>query len=435
MLRYSTHLRVVAARESTDVVVKLKTSGPAREALRSLAAAPAARRRDTSDRGPLRQILAGSLLRSLEPLFPGSTGRRAAASERLVLSVEQEKDSKLAGFNVMHFGSAQDAEAACKLLGQDPSVEYAHPIRERFLFEPARAARRRAAQAVDPLRNRQWGLRAIELVQAQNSSGFKEATDVVIAVIDTGVDSSHPDLAGVLVEELNFTSGPRRDTKGHGTHVIGIIAAVRDNKVGISGVCQSRKIMSLKALGPYSGPGYYRAIRHATDNGAKVINLSLGGEQDPTEEMLIRRALNRGVVVVAAMGNEFDEGNPTSYPAAIRGVVAVGATTETDGRAPFSNTGPHIDLAAPGVNILSTVPTYPAELAEITDYEAWPGTSMATPFVAATAALLLAKKPSASVAQISRVLRDSADKAPGQTGFSRELGAGRLNVRRALAAI
>ena len=135
--------------------------------------------------------------------------------------------------------------------------------------------------------------------------------------------------------------------------------------------------MSLKALDPYSGPGYYRALRHATDSGANVINLSIGGGHDPTEETLVRRALRSGVVV-AAMGDEKKEGNATSYPAALDGVIAVGASDEADRVADFSCTGRHIALLAPGVNVLSTVPHYRTTEADGTDYEAWPGTSMAT---------------------------------------------------------
>ena len=135
------------------------------------------------------------------------------------------------------------------------------------------------------------------------------------------------------------------------------------------------------------------------------------------------------------MGNEKQEGNSKSYPAAIANVIAVGATDETDSIALFSCTGTHIDLVAPGVNIVSTVPTYPTSLADGTDYEAWPGTSMATPMVSAAAALLLAKKPDATPAQIRKALVKSADKVPGQTKFNATCGHGRLNIKKALAQI
>jgi len=352
------------------------------------------------------------------------------------MSVEGEEDKDLTGMNVMKLETYRDAQRACEMLVSDPKVEYAHLIQERFLSPSAkRKVTRGNNQTLDPLISRQWGLVAVNLFQALKMPGFNTAKDIVVAIIDTGVDANHPDLDGIVTDEQNFTSGPLQDTKGHGTHVIGIIAAMRNNKIGISGVCQSQKIMSLKALGPYNGPGYYRAIRYAINNGAQVINLSLGGGHDQTEELLIRKAIKQGVIVVAAMGNEFKEGNPTSYPAAIDGVISVGASTEVDERASFSNTGPHINLMAPGTSILSTVPTYPVELADVLNYEAWPGTSMATPFVAATAALLLAKKPTATLKQVTQALVKGSDKVPGQTGFSKEFGHGRLNVKRALAGI
>jgi subtilisin family serine protease len=216
--------------------------------------------------------------------------------------------------------------------------------------------------------------------------------------------------------------------------VAGIIAAVRNNTIGIRGITNSTKIMSLKALDPYSARGYYQAIRHATDH-AQVINFSLGGGHDPTEETLIRRAINKGVIVVAAMGNDKQRGNSKSFPAAIGKVIAVGATDETDKIASFNCTGTHIDLVAPGVNILSTIPTYPSSLASGTDYEAWPGTSMATPMVSAAAALCLAKKPGASLAQVRKALVEGADKVSSQSGFDATYGHGRLNVLETLKKI
>jgi subtilisin family serine protease len=116
-------------------------------------------------------------------------------------------------------------------------------------------------------------------------------------------------------------------------------------------------------------------------------------------------------------------------------VISVGASDEADRGADFSCTGRHIDLLAPGVRVLSTVPTYPSQLADRTDYDAWPGTSMATPHVAAAAAILLARKPTATVAQVRSALTRGADKVPGQRGFDHTHGHGRLNVRGALAAI
>ena len=219
-------------------------------------------------------------------------------------------------------------------------VEYAFVPPVRRLF-----ARRKKAKA-DPLAARQWGHGAVRLGHARDARGFKNATNITIAVIDSGIDMQHPDLKNAITEYKNFLRGSDKDFVGHGTHVSGIIAATANNGIGISGVCGG-KILALKALPrdgqEFDAPAYYRALRYVIGK-AEVLNLSLGGEKDPAEIDILRDVIAAGVVVIAAMGNEYDEGNPTEYPAAIREVCAVGATDELDKRAPFSNTGRHIDL-------------------------------------------------------------------------------------------
>jgi len=156
------------------------------------------------------------------------------------------------------------------------------------------------------------------------------------------------------------------DIVGHGTHVSGIIAAQMNNKIGVSGISHGDlsvwKIFSDQP-DPTDGEYYVddvmsqRALNAARNAGMRVINLSIGGTaRSQTEEFLIRRLITAGCTVVAAMGNEFKEGNPKEYPAAYPGVLAVGATTRSNRRASFSNTGKHISIAAPGENILSTLP-------------------------------------------------------------------------------
>ncbi len=425
-------LRIISPDVSQEVVVKLKTTRAARSTLRALTGmeAPAGR---APKKGPLKKLLDSGRVVSMKPVFRDPAIRRATAVERMVLSVDDRTDKDLAGLNILAFDSTDEAEKAAKQLSADDSVAYAHQPQERFPAPARKRRARRKPKKVDPLQNRQWGLNAINLFAAQKARGFKDAVDIPIAVIDTGVDSAHPDLKRVVIDERSFTTGSLKDVQGHGTHVIGIIAAITNNGVGVSGTCQSKAVTSLKALGPYNAAGYYQALRYAADNGARVLNMSLGGGKDPTEERLLKRAMNNGVIVVAAMGNEST--SAPSYPAAIRNVIAVGASTEVDGHASFSNTGSHINLVAPGVNILSTVPTYPAALADTTDYEAWPGTSMATPYVAAAVALMLAKNPAATLADITDALERSADKVPGQQGFSKLFGHGRLNVENALKRI
>jgi len=290
-------------RASQDVIVKLKSGEPTRRTLAALAVGIT----EWSPMSSFERFLSSKRVEFVEPLFPDESAIRAMTSDRVVLGVAAEARNELAGLNVFRFRSPDDAADAVTDLSKDQIVEYAHLAQERFLALPKATdgdhigsrspkstgsrSRRKTSQGrapagdkSDPLVNRQWGLRAVELFKAREAERFREATDIVIAVIDTGVDPDHPDLQGVITESKNFTSGPSQDLIGHGTHVTGIIAALNNNRVGITGVCQSRKIISLKALGPYDGPGYYRAIRHATDQGAQVINFSVGGNHDLTEE-------------------------------------------------------------------------------------------------------------------------------------------------------
>jgi subtilisin family serine protease len=309
-------------------------------------------------------------------------------------------------------------------------VEYAFvpPVREAF------ARRRRPKAGADPLASRQWAHGAIRLGQARAAAGFKNATNITIAVVDTGIDRQHPDLAATITEYKNFLRGSDKDFVGHGTHVAGIIAAIAGNDLGISGICGG-KILALKALPrdgqEFDAPAYYRALRYVIGR-AQVLNLSLGGEKDPAEIDVLADVIASGVVVVAAMGNEYDEGNPIEYPAAIPEVCAVGATNELDRRAGFSNTGRHIDLVAPGVNILSTTPTFNYDGDGEQDFDSWDGTSMATPHVAGAAALVLAKSPGLTPAQVIRKLTASADRVAGAKKGSAAYGAGRLNCEKAL---
>ncbi|MDZ7343208.1 MAG: S8 family serine peptidase [candidate division KSB1 bacterium] len=424
-----------------QLVVKFKSSGPAvRQLMRSVIEPEGAKSAELP-KTPAMQLLSSHRIKNVMPLFAEEpTIALRSFSERVVSSLRIEGKqaggtAELRGINLVEVESSSDVPLILDALQRDENIEYAHPIAIRYpMMAAPRRRTRRAASINDPLYHRQWGHVAVRLPQAHQSKKFFEATDITVAVVDSGVDATHPDLEDMIFEYTNFISNEDdRDRQGHGTHVAGIISAKRNNALGVSGVCQC-KLLCLKALGAtWDAVAYYRALQHAAER-AQVINLSLGGGKDQTETLLIQRALKAGVTVVAAMGNEYEEGNPTSYPAAIPGVISVGASDEADRRARFSNTGRHIDLVAPGVNILSTVPTYPSLLAERTDYDSWPGTSMATPYVAACVALLLAKKNNLTPAKITRLLQTSADKTPYQAGkWNHEYGHGRLNIERALA--
>lgn len=222
----------------------------------------------------------------------------------------------------------------------------------------------------------QWNLPVIETNRGWDLS--KGSEDVIIAVIDTGVDLQHSDLDGQLVEGYNIVEKDKQplDDVGHGTHVAGIIGALVNNGEGVAGVSWYNKIMPVKALdGSGSGTTYAVAegIIWATDHGAKVINMSLGNYAD--SQFLhdaVKYAYDRDVVLVAASGNDNTE--RPGYPAAYPEVLAVAATDSNQKRAEYSNYGDYIDVAAPGTNIASTFPG--------NQYAALSGTSMASPHAA-----------------------------------------------------
>ena len=254
---------------------------------------------------------------------------------------------------------------------------------------------------------------------------------VVVAVIDTGVDLTHPDLVGVNVvaprnEVWNNTDVT--DENGHGTHVAGTIVAQTDNATGIAGIAPGASLMPVKVLDA-DGMGFFSDILDGVDwartHGADVINLSLGGILEPAQVALIQptftAARAAGILVVAASGNS---GSPImEYPAGLHGVVSVAAVDATDLQAEFSTFNRGVDLAAPGVDILSTTAG---------DYEEFSGTSMASPHVAGVAALIWSARPSLGAAELEAVLRASAVDL-GDPGRDNVYGSGRLDAEAALA--
>jgi len=239
-------------------------------------------------------------------------------------------------------------------------------------------------QLDDPLVDSQWGWERIggnELAEVGNGQG------VTVAVLDTGVDATHPDLGGRVLpgwDSMDDTGDGRSDPNGHGTHVAGIIAATANNSLGIAGIAPAVDILPVRVLDA-SGNGDDDELAYgiiwAVDHGADILNLSIGGAV-PSDLLkgAIDYALSMDVLVVVAAGNSGASGNEPSYPAAYEEALAVGATDSADRRSLFSNTGAYLDIAAPGSWIVSTWPGG--------RYQTSSGTSMAAPFVAATAALL-----------------------------------------------
>lgn len=280
----------------------------------------------------------------------------------------------------------------------------------------------------DPYWFDQWGLARVNAPTAWDIS--TGSSSVVVAVVDTGVKSSHPDLQGALVPGRNILTGTSNTEDdhyegsvfiGHGTMVAGVLAARTDNGIGVAGTCWTCSIMPVKVLGS-DGSGYAsdaaKGIMWAADNGAQVINLSLGSTDDSKAVRdAVAYAHAKGIVVVSAAGNS---GVTTkNYPAAYAGVVAVAGSTPSDGRYPWSNYGSWVDVAAPGC-----VPTtYPDG-----GYGEMCGTSAASPIVAGIIGLALSARPGLGREAIFEALTATAVDVGSYVAF------GRIDAAATLAA-
>ena len=339
-------------------------------------------------------------------------------------------------------------------------VRYVEPVVTRHL----------AYTPTDPLVPKQWYL---------PFSGFytpwvtlPSFEPIPVAVIDSGVDAGHPDLAGKILDAKSFVGGSAKvDTFGHGTFVAGLIGAEHDNGIGIAGLAPESELLIAKVVTksrtiPVDAEA--RAIRWAVDHGARVINMSLGGVRDPLdperdtysrlEADAVAYAVSNGVVVVAAVGNSdqapVSPWKYASYPAALPHVLGVSATTDTGGIPSFSNRDLiYNDLAAPGLEILSILPRpLTARFPQCTEqgysscgpeeYREAQGTSFAAPQVTAAAAVLLSLHPTLQPDQVTRILQSTATDLDAATGCDacaegRDAysGWGRLNVADAIAAL
>ena len=321
----------------------------------------------------------------------------------------------------------------------------------------------------DPLAPRQWYLgrdRALDIFDAA-----KQLFPVRVAVIDSGVDVSHPELRGRIVAWKSFVGGTMNDQYGHGTFVAGEIAAIADNGAGIAGLAPPARLVIAKVVEPdgtIPPKAEARAIRWAVRQHARVINLSFGSVRDPAngvndgyssaERSAIEYAVRRGVLVVAAVGNGTDAPSRpwpyASYPAAFPHVLGV-STYGKSGRVPmFSNRdGQYVDISAPGMDIVSLFPrsltkSYPEcvdqgySVCGTKEYRSANGTSFSTPQVTAAAALLLGEVPVLRPDQVSQILRTNADDArpdngcdgctPGPDALT---GFGRLDIGAAMSAL
>ena len=260
--------------------------------------------------------------------------------------------------------------------------------------------------------------------------------EVIVAVLDTGVDFSHPDLAGNLLDGYDFVNGDAdpSDDSSHGTAVAGIIAAIGNNGVGIAGVAWQVKVLPVKVLdrqGQGSDDVVAQGIVYAVDQGARIINLS---SSTVDESRVLRDAVTyadlAGVLVVAAAGNSGDRENLPNFPAAYPEVLAVAASDRSDKVPFFSQRQPYIGIAAPGTEIPSTAWVG----AGLGPYALTTGTSAAAPHVSGVAALLLSVRPDLTNVELRKLLEDAAqDVCPA--GRDDASGFGRLDAAAALASV
>jgi subtilisin family serine protease len=295
------------------------------------------------------------------------------------------------GVSFIEMERGHDTQQLQTALAGDPHFESVSKVPVRYLVarppsypkavQDAAPAAGAVIAAVPPNLPIMWNLAKIAWEQARAQPGFHDADTVQVAVLDTGVDQNHPELLG-RVEAYHWQQPDLtrpvsdQDIIGHGTHVSGTIAAIISGSVGVKGICKCRlSVWKIFDDEPTYAPGlggfvyfvnpimYRRALIACVQSPVDVINLSIGGpaEPDPVERSLFDQLIAAGTTICAAMGNERRSGSPTSYPAAIPGVVAVGATGLDDSVTVFSNRGNHIAISAPGKAIWSTLPRYPGQ--------------------------------------------------------------------------
>jgi thermitase len=343
-------------------------------------------------------------------------------------------------------GSVAGVNAKVVEVNGDPAAAAARLNRSRLvLYAEPNVILHTTATPNDPRFGELWGLNnpndadidAPEGWDAAGLGGFPAAGGVKIGIVDTGIDQTHPDLSGQTVACAqsrgllgvfagSIQVGQCPDDNDHGTHVAGTIAAKANNGVGVAGVAFNADLVICKALGGPLGSGstadVANCITWVASQGARVISMSLGGGASTTLQNAVAGAWNNGngALIVAAAGNDGDA--TLNYPAAYSEVVSVAATDSNDARASFSNANADVEIAGPGVDVLSTVPG--GGYAELS------GTSMATPHVSAVAGVLRQLFPSESAAAIRSRL-DAAVDDLGAAGRDSSFGFGRVNLCKA----
>lgn len=355
----------------------------------------------------------GTPAAKMEELYR-KTGMRSVWRSRLVWGLERLAPSQ----------PGVEALSRISAFGRDPSVLYAQPnFRVRRRIAPAQgvAVPRGGTQAApnDPLFSRQWALQAGEGIKIEQAWEITHGNaNVRVAVIDTGVDGTHPELSGQLALGYDFIDKTPdvSDHGGHGSHVAGIIGARTNNSEGIAGINPAITIIPIRAV-PSSGDetdaNVIEAFEFAVSQGARVANCSFGkAESSRAVGDVINAAGQKGLLVVVAAGNSSEDLNRApSFPASFQtpNMIVVAATRSSGGLAGFSNYGVgKVDIGAPGASIISSVPHG--------RYASYDGTSMAAPHVTGVAALVLSANPKLSPLQLKEVILRSAEKEQALQG-------------------
>jgi len=445
-LRTSRNSRPVSGPKSAyvpgEVIVKLREGRAGGVRLLSLA-------ETSEDKGVLLRIKASYGLSDDRPVFRGVKGREHESTRRR--RTEETRSSsvvrRLSSYRLYLFRTDKDVRAVCAELGDDPDIKYAQP---NYIYE-------RCGDPNDPEFADQYAHQLIQMSDAWDiSTGSR---DVVVAVLDTGVDVNHPDLkdniwvnedetpnngvdddnngyiddvSGWNFEHDNNDVTPELswyELEGHGTQVSGVIAGTGNNGTGVCGVNWTGSIMALRMSLDVTSAEVAAGLDYAAANGADIVNMSFGSsdfapEGDPAVKEAIDNAYAQGVLLVASAGND-DTALP-NYPAAYYNVMAVSSTDGLDIKTGHSSFGHWVDIAAPGTDIVTT------DLDS--KYIATAGTSFSGPYVAAVGALVMSHKPDLTHAQVRAVLENTTD--PVQYGAMDPslgyVGTGRVNAYKAL---